>query len=73
MNNKVCLITDLHFGVRKNSEVYFDSQKNFLTNQLIPYLKENDITKIFFLGDIFDNRNNINTKVQNDVFHLFDD
>jgi DNA repair exonuclease SbcCD nuclease subunit len=74
MNSKfICLIGDLHFGTKKNSEVYFESQKKFLVNQLIPYLKERNIKKIFFLGDMFDNRSSINTKIHNEVFNLFND
>jgi len=73
MNNEIALITDLHFGVRKNSEIYFESQKNFLVNQFIPYLRERKINKIFFLGDMFDNRSSINTKIHNEVFNLFDE
>lgn len=72
MEKKVALISDLHFGIKKNSDVYFESQKKYLVNQLIPYLKENNISKIFFLGDMFDNRNSINTKIQNEVYNLFD-
>jgi len=72
LNNKIVLLSDLHFGCHKNSAVYFESQKNFLVLQLIPYLKEKGINTIFLLGDIFDNRSSINTKIHNDVFNLFD-
>lgn len=71
--NKICLLTDLHFGVRKNSEVYFESQKRFIVEQFVPYLKENKIKRIFILGDIFDNRSSINTKIHNEVFNIFND
>ena len=73
IQQQICLVSDIHFGVKKNSEVYFNSQKKFLVDQLIPYLKEKCITKIYFLGDIFDNRNSINTKIQNEVFNIFND
>ena len=73
MSNKICLITDLHMGVHNNSEIYFESQKRFLVNEFIPYLETNKINTIFFLGDMFDNRDTINTKVQNNVFNLFND
>jgi len=73
ISNFIALLSDLHFGVRKNSEVYFESQKKFIINQFIPYLKERNINKIFFLGDMFDNRSSINTKIHNEVFNLFDE
>lgn len=68
---KVCLISDLHFGVRKNSEVFLKSQKRFIIEQFVPYLKEKSIDTIFMLGDLFDNRSSTNTKVMNTVFEIF--
>jgi len=72
-SNLVCLCSDFHFGVKKNSEIYFRNQKNFIVNQFVPYLKENKIKRIFILGDVFDNRSSINTKIQNEVFNIFND
>jgi len=71
--NKICLISDLHIGIKKNNDTFLKSQLNFLRNQLIPYLQQNKIEYLFILGDLFDNRNSINTKIQNEVFHLFKD
>jgi len=69
---KVCLMSDQHFGVRKNSEVFLKSQSKFIEEQLVPYLKENKIDTIFMLGDLFDNRSSTNTKIMNSVYELFD-
>lgn len=69
---KICLIGDLHFGVRKNSEIFLDSQVRFIKDQFVPYLKENNIKDIFILGDLFDNRSSTNTKVMNSVYDIFD-
>jgi len=68
----ICLVSDLHFGVRKNSEIFLESQVRFVEEQFIPYLKEHNIKEVFILGDLFDNRNSTNTKVMNTVFDLFD-
>jgi len=68
---KIAVLTDIHFGVKKNSDIFLKSQMDFFTEQFIPYLEENNIQDILFLGDLFDNRNNINTKVMNDVYELF--
>jgi DNA repair exonuclease SbcCD nuclease subunit len=70
--SKICLISDLHFGVRKNNEVFIDSQLRFINEQFIPYLNENGIKKICILGDLFDNRQSTNTKVMNAVHSVFD-
>jgi len=72
-NNKVALISDLHFGVRKNNEVFLQSQTRFIIEQFVPYLKENEIDTIFILGDVFDNRSSTNTKIMNNVYDIFDE
>ncbi|MFW6219527.1 MAG: metallophosphoesterase [bacterium] len=71
MNKSIAIITDTHFGIRKNSEIFLQSSIKFFTDQFIPYLKENGITKIAFLGDLFDNRINVNLKVNHEVYSLF--
>jgi len=68
---KCSLISDLHFGVRKNSEIYLKSQTKFIVEQFVPYLKEHGIDTIFMLGDLFDNRSSTNTKVMNTVYDIF--
>lgn len=69
---KIALISDIHFGVRKNNEVFLDSQIRFFEEQFVPYLKQNGIDHIFILGDLFDNRSSTNTKVMNAVYDIFD-
>jgi len=71
-DKKIALITDQHFGVRKNSEVFLKSHMRFFKEQFIPYLKENNITTIAMLGDLFDNRTHISTKIHSHVFNLFE-
>lgn len=70
--SKIAIITDLHFGVRKNSEVFLHSQSKFIKEQFIPYLKDHNINTIFMLGDLFDNRSSTNTKVLNEVHNIFE-
>jgi DNA repair exonuclease SbcCD nuclease subunit len=69
---RVALISDTHLGVKKNSEIFLKSQIKFITDQFIPKLKQENIKDIFWLGDLFDNRNNTNTKILNAVFDLFE-
>lgn len=71
MNNKIVLLADTHFGVNKSSDIFINSQKIFFKEEFIPYLQKNKIEKVFILGDLFHNRNNINIKVQNFVVELF--
>jgi len=71
MNKDICLISDLHYGCKKNNEVYMNSQSKFIKEQLVPYLTEHQINDIAICGDLFDNRSSINIKVQNVVYDLF--
>jgi DNA repair exonuclease SbcCD nuclease subunit len=69
--NKVALISDIHFGVRRNNEIFLESQMKFFKNQFIPTLIKENIKDIFILGDTMDNRNAINVKVLSEVYLLF--
>ena len=59
---KVALITDTHFGVRNDSQIFLDYMRNFYTDTFFPYLKEHNIQKCIHLGDVFDRRKYINYK-----------
>jgi len=71
MNKKVCLISDIHFGVNKNSDLFLNNSINFFKNELAPYLRKEKITKILVLGDVYDNRNSINVKISDEVHNVF--
>lgn len=68
---QVAMVTDTHLGVHKSSDVFLKSQLNFFRNQFIPELKKKKIDTIIHLGDMFDNRSNMNVKVMNEVHKLF--
>lgn len=68
---KVALITDLHFGVKRGSEIFLESQLKFFKEQFIPELLEKGIDTIFILGDFFDNRVHLDSKILNSVLDLF--
>lgn len=68
---KTCLISDIHFGVRKGSELFLQNQLKFFKGTLIPYLKQKNVFNIHILGDLMDNRNNINVKILSEVTTLF--
>ena len=56
---KVAIITDQHFGCRKNSKVFHDYFLKFYDEVFFPYLKENKITTVIDMGDTFDSRKGI--------------
>ena len=69
---KIVLISDLHFGVRKGSKVFLDSQMRYFNEELIPMIKDQGYKDLWILGDIWDNRESLNAKCQNEVYHMFE-
>ncbi len=69
---KIALISDLHFGCKKSDKVFLDNQLNYFKNEFIPKLKELNISNIAILGDLFDNRVNINALMKYEVHKLFE-
>lgn len=57
---KIAIVTDMHIGVRGDSQIFLDHQERFFSNVFFPYLDENDIKIVFDLGDTFDRRKFIN-------------
>jgi UDP-2,3-diacylglucosamine pyrophosphatase LpxH len=56
---KVAIITDQHFGARKNSKLFHDYFLNFYNNVFFPTLEEYGITTVVDMGDTFDSRKGI--------------
>jgi len=69
---EVALISDLHFGHKKNSDPFLENHIDYIKNEFVPYLKKHNINTIFILGDLYDNRSSINVKVKNAVYDLFE-
>ncbi len=70
---KIPLITDCHFGARSNSE-FFDKQfEKYYTEQFFPYVDKLKPEFIICLGDIFDNRKNINLEILSNCKRYFFD
>jgi len=57
---KICVLGDTHFGMRGDSLDFHKYIEKFYTNTFFPYLKENGITTVVQLGDLFDRRKFIN-------------
>jgi hypothetical protein len=56
---KVAIITDQHFGARKNSKLFHDYFLKFYNNVFFPALEEQGITTVIDMGDTFDSRKGI--------------
>lgn len=59
---KIAILNDTHAGIRNSSEIFMDYQHKFYRDVFFPYLLENNITKIWHLGDYYDNRKYVNFK-----------
>ena len=56
---KIAIITDQHFGCRKNSKLFHDYFLKFYNDVFFPALEEEGITTIIDMGDTFDSRKGI--------------
>lgn len=69
--SKIAVITDLHFGARNDEQFQMDHQFNFLKNIFFPTLKEQNIKKLFVLGDLWDKRKILNIRTEELVHENF--
>ena len=69
---KVAIITDTHYGARKNSKLFHDYFLKFYNDIFFPTLEEQGISKVIHLGDAFDSRKGIDfsalTWAKNNIF-----
>jgi len=56
---KVAIITDQHFGARKNSKLFHDYFLKFYNDVFFPTLEKEGITTVVDMGDTFDSRKGI--------------
>ena len=57
---KIAIITDQHFGARKNSKLFHDYFFMFYNDIFFPTLEKEGIDTIVDMGDTFDNRHGVN-------------
>jgi len=62
---KIAIITDQHFGARKNSKLFHDYFLKFYNNVFFPALEEEGITTVIDMGDTFDSRKGIDFSALN--------
>lgn len=56
---KIAIITDQHFGARKNSKLFHDYFLKFYNDVFFPTLEREGITTVVDMGDTFDSRKGI--------------
>ena len=71
MGYKILMISDIHFGVKNNSEKYLTIIKDFFLETLKNAIDTRSITDVRILGDLFDCRNNLNVRTFNTVLEIF--
>ena len=60
---KIAIITDQHFGCRKNSKLFHDYFLKFYNDIFFPTLEKEGITTVIDMGDTFDSRKGIDFSV----------
>jgi len=71
INGKLIVIGDCHFGIKRFNINTLKNQLKFFDEQIFPYMEKNNIDTIFQLGDIFDNRTNIDIIFMNYIKKYF--
>lgn len=67
----VALITDQHFGVRNNSQIFLDYYFKFYDEIFFPTLKEYGVFDLIDLGDTFDKRKSIDFNILDQVLNRY--
>lgn len=57
---KIAILGDTHFGCRNDLRIFHDYFRKFYSTYFFPMLKEQGITEVYQLGDLFDRRKYIN-------------
>ena len=68
---RTLVVGDLHFGIKGNSISWLESQLKWFNEQLIETLKNKNIDRCVFLGDVFDIRYSINQQIGIEVKKTF--
>lgn len=62
---KILMISDIHLGVKKNSDFFLNVIKDFFAEQVHKAIVDNDVEQVWILGDFYDDRYNTNVLVDN--------
>jgi len=74
MYKRIIITSDWHFGIRSNNLDWFEIMKDYHESFFIPWLNENvqEGDVIYHLGDVFDNRQNVNLLIASYAIDLFE-
>lgn len=61
----IAILGDTHLGARSGSTHFSEHFNSFFTDEFYPYLKKHNIKHVIQLGDLFDNRTQLNIKAYN--------
>jgi len=64
---KIPILCDTHFGIRNDSNLFFDYFMKFYDNIFFPHLEENNIKTIIHAGDFLDRRKYVNFNTLNRI------
>lgn len=64
---KICVITDTHYGVRGDSNTFFQYFNKFYDKVFFPYIEKHGIKTVYHLGDLVDRRKYINYQTLNNM------
>lgn len=70
---KLAIITDIHFGVRNNSEFFLDHYEKFFRDVFFPRLDAEGITDVLILGDTWEERKTLNANTLHRARAMFFD
>lgn len=70
---KSLIYTDIHWGVRKNSQVFIDNNIRFVEKVLLPTIDMHGIKHIINCGDLFDDRSSTDTNVVDTLKRVYFD
>jgi len=73
IEGKAIVLGDLHFGVRRFNISVLEDQIKLFTEQIFPYMQENNIKIMIQLGDLFDNRTTTDINFIHELRKLFFD
>lgn len=71
MPNQICLITDLHWGARNDSQYFIDYYERFYEDVFFPTLEARNIDTVVITGDVFDRRKYISFVTLNHAKRIF--
>lgn len=70
---KIAMITDIHFGVRNNSDFFLNHYEKFFSEVFFPKLDEEQIKDVLILGDTWEERKTLNANTLDRARKMFFD